>query len=114
MNTKNVFMLAVLSAVMLTGLAATTIQATPAFASKDECEKNDDHNCNNRSIDIVQKNDCKVEDGGANGGDGGDTGDGSTSGSNGGQGSGNSNDFSCDNTLDSTVNTGDDAFTSLP
>ena len=39
-------MLAVLSAVMLTGLAATTIQATPAFASKDECEKNSDNNCN--------------------------------------------------------------------
>ena len=113
MNSKNVLMLVVLSAGMLTALTATTIQATPAFAAKDECEKNDDHNCNNRSIDIVQKNDCKVEDGGGNGGNGGDTGDGSSSGSNGGEGSGNNNEFSCSNTIDSPVNTGDDAFTDL-
>jgi hypothetical protein len=39
MYTKNMLMLVILSAGMLTALTATTIQATPAFASKDECEK---------------------------------------------------------------------------
>ena len=111
MNTKNVFMLAVLSAVMLTGLTATTMQATPAFASKDECEKNSDNNCNqikDRGQSITQENDCYVKD---NSGRGGDTGDNS---GNGGDGSGgsNSNDFSCDNTVD-RPNTGSDSFNEL-
>ncbi|HEY6950551.1 MAG TPA: hypothetical protein VI146_08060 [Nitrososphaeraceae archaeon] len=111
MNTKNVFMLAVLSAVMLTGLAATTIQATPAFASKDECEKNSDNNCNeikDRGQSITQENHCYVED---NSGRGGDTGDNSGDGGSGSGGS-NSNDFSCDNSVD-RPNTGNDAFNEL-
>ena len=108
MNTKNVFMLAVLSAVMLTGLAATTIQATPVFAQKDECEKNSDNNCNqikDRGQSITQENQCHVND---NSGRGGDTGDDS---GNGGDGSGgdNSNDFSCLNSV-TAPNTGDDSF----
>ena len=103
-------MLAVLSAVMLTGLAATTIQATPAFASKDECEKNSDNNCNqikDRGQSITQENDCYVKD---NSGRGGDTGDNS---GNGGDGNGgdNSNDFSCDNSVEAP-NTGSDSFNS--
>jgi hypothetical protein len=110
MNTKNVFMLAVLSAVMLTGLAATTIQATPAFASKDECEKNSDNNCNqikDRGQSITQQNDCYVKD---SSGRGGDTGKDS---GNGGDGSGGNNDnaFSCDNTVEAP-NTGDTSFNS--
>ena len=82
MNTKNVFMLAVLSAVMLTGLAVTTIQTTPAFASKDECEKNSDYNCNelkDRSQLITTQANCKVEAHDASA-DGGDTGDNSGNG----------------------------------
>jgi len=112
MNTKNVLMLVMLSAVMLTGLAATTIQATPAFASKDECEKNSDNNCNqikDRGQSITQENDCYVKD---NSGRGGDTGDNS---GNGGDGSGgnNNNFFSCDNTI-TDPNTGDESFLSIP
>jgi len=110
MNTKNGFMLAVLSAVMLTGLAATTIQATPVFAQKDECEKNSDNNCNqikDRGQSITQENHCYVKD---NSGRGGDTGKDS---GNGGDGSGgdNSNDFSCDNSVEAP-NTGSDSFNS--
>src|SRR5215467_14890183 len=105
MNTKNALMLAVVSAVMVTGLAATTIQATPVFAQKDECEKNSDNNCNqvkDRGQSITQENDCYVTD---NSGRGGDTGDDS---GNGGDGSGGNNDnaFSCDNTV-TDPNTGD-------
>ena len=112
MNTKNVLMLVMLSAVMLTGLAATTIQATPAFASKDECEKNSDNNCNqikDRGQSITQENHCYVRD---NSGRGGDTGKDS---GNGGDGSGgnNNNDFSCDNTV-TEPNTGDQSFNSIP
>ena len=104
-------MLAVLSAVMLTGLAATTIQATPAFASKDECEKNSDNNCNqikDRGQSITQENDCHRKD---NSGRGGDTGDNSGDGGS-GSGGGNNNDFSCTNTV-TDPNTGNDAFNSL-
>ena len=112
MNTKNVFMLAVMSAVMLTGLAATTIHATPVFAEKDECEKNSDNNCNqikDRGQSITQENDCYVND---NSGRGGDTGDDS---GNGGSGSGgsNSNDFSCINSV-TAPNTGGDSFNEIP
>jgi len=111
MDTKNVLMLAVVSAVMLTGLAATTIQATPVFAEKDECEKNSDNNCNqvnDRGQSITQENDCYVKD---NSGRGGDTGDHSGSGGDGSGGS-NSNDFSCDNTVEAP-NTGDESFNGL-
>jgi hypothetical protein len=110
MNTKNVFMLAVLSAVMLTGLAATTIQATPVFAQKDECEKNSDNNCNqikDRGQSITQENDCYVKD---NSGRGGDTDDKSGDGGS-GNGGGNSNDFSCDNSVEAP-NTGSESFNS--
>ena len=104
-------MLAVLSGVMLTGLAATTIQATPAFASKEDCEKNSDNNCNeikDRGQSITQENHCYVKD---NSGRGGDTGKDS---GNGGDGNGgdNSNDFSCDNSVEAP-NTGSDSFNEL-
>ena len=95
-------MLAVLSAVMLTGLAATTIQATPVFAEKKDCEKNSDNNCNqikDRGQSLTQENHCYVED---NSGDGGS-----------GSGGSNSNDFSCINSI-TEPNTGNDAFNSLP
>ena len=112
MNTKNVLMLAVLSTVMLTGLVATTIQATPVFAQKDECEKNSDNNCNqvkDRGQSITQENDCYAKD---NSGRGGDTGDDS---GNGGDGSGGNNDntFSCINSAEAP-NTGDDSFKEIP
>ncbi len=108
MDTKNVLMLAVLSVGMLAGLAATTIQATPAFAEKDECEKNSDNNCNeikDRGQSITQENDCHRKD---NSGRGGDTGDNS---GDGGSGSGGNNDnaFDCNNVLEQP-NTGDNSF----
>ena len=104
-------MLAVLSVVMLTGLAATTIKATPVFAEKDECEKNSDNNCNqvkDRGQSITQENDCYAKD---NSGRGGDTGDDS---GNGGDGNGGNNDnaFSCINSAEAP-NTGDDSFNGL-
>jgi hypothetical protein len=111
MNAKNAFMLAILSAVMLTGLAATTIQATPAFATKDECEKNSDNNCNkveDRGQSITQENQCHVTDNSGRGGDSGkDSGDGGD-----GSGGNNKNDFSCDNSVEAP-NTGSDSFNEL-
>src|SRR5215467_7349114 len=107
MNTK-MLMFVVLSAAMLTGLTAISIQATPAFASKDECEKNSDNNCNkvdDRGQSITQENDCFVKD---NSGRGGDTGDNSGDGGD-GSGGNNNNDFSCDNTIEAP-NTGDTSF----
>jgi len=65
----------VVSAAMLTGLTAISIQATPVFAEKDECEKNSDNNCNkvdDRGQSITQENHCNAVD---NSGRGGDTGD---------------------------------------
>ncbi len=111
MDTKNALMLAVVSAGMLTGLAAATSQATPVFAEKDECEKNSDNNCNqikDRGQSMTQENDCYVKD---NSGRGGDTGDDSGNGGSGNGGS-NSNDVSCDNRVDEP-NTGDDSFNGL-
>src|SRR6478735_5580743 len=73
MNTKNVLMLVMLSAGMLTGLTATMIQAAPVYAETEDCKNNDNHNCNTseRDLKIKQENNCKVENGGgnANGGD---------------------------------------------
>ena len=108
MDTKNLLMVAVLSVGMLAGLAATTIQATPVFADKDECEKNSDNNCNeikDRGQSITQENDCHAKD---NSGRGGDTGDNS---GNGGSGNGGNNDnaFECKNVLEQP-NTGDNSF----
>ena len=62
MNTKNVLMLVVLSAGILTALTGTGIsQVAPAFADKEECEDNDDNNCNERTHKIIQEGNCKVE-----------------------------------------------------
>ena len=92
-------MLVIPSAGMMTALTATTIQATPAFAEKEECEKNSDNNCNevkDRGQLITMENDCK---GGSSGdSNGGDSGDGSTSGDGGSSGN-NDNSFICTNTL---------------
>jgi hypothetical protein len=99
MYTKNMLMLVILSAGILTALTATTIQATPAFASKDECEKNNDNNCNkveDRGQLITIEDNCK---GGSSGdANGGSSGDGSTSGAAGTSGE-NGNNFNCDNEL---------------
>ena len=60
LNTKNVLMLAVLSAGMLTVLTGTGIsQVQPAFADEDDCKDNDDKNCNKKEIE--QTNDCRIE-----------------------------------------------------
>ena len=99
-------MLVILSAGMLTGLTATTIQATPVFADKEECEKNSDNNCNqvkDRGQLITMENNCKG--GGSGDSNGGKSGDGSTSGAGGISGE-NNNAFSCSNTIDDP-NTGD-------
>jgi hypothetical protein len=55
-------MLVVLSAGILTVLTGTGIsQVAPAFADKDECNKNDDNNCNKTTHTIRQDDDCKAK-----------------------------------------------------
>jgi hypothetical protein len=55
-------MFAVLSLGILTALIGTGIsQVAPAFADKNECKNNDDHNCNERTHELKQDNGCKVE-----------------------------------------------------
>jgi hypothetical protein len=61
MYTKNVLMLVVLSAGMLTALTATMIsQAAPAFADTEDCEDNNNDNCNDNRSEY-QENNCKIE-----------------------------------------------------
>lgn len=118
MNTKIVLTLVILSAGVLTGLTSTMIQATPVYADTEDCEDNDDDNCNttkDRAQEIIQENNCFVdEDGrGGDGGTGGSTGDGSGPGGAGGTGALANNDddnrFTCTNTLEAP-NTGNNAF----
>jgi hypothetical protein len=55
-------MLLVLSAGILTVLTGTGIsQVAPAFADKNECNDNGDHNCNETNHKLKQDNECKVE-----------------------------------------------------
>ena len=55
-------MFAALSIGILTPLTGTgQSQVAPAFADKEECEDNDDNNCNERTHEIKQDNDCKAE-----------------------------------------------------
>ena len=106
-------MLVVLSGGILTALTATTIQATPAFASKDECEKSNDNNCNkveDRGQLITTEGNCK---GGSSGdSNGGDSKDNSDSG-NGGTSGENGNQYDCANELQDP-NTGDDNSFNAP
>ncbi len=62
LNTKNVLMLVVLSAGMLTVLTGTAIsQVQPAFADdEDECNDNGNDNCNEENQIIHQENNCKI------------------------------------------------------
>ena len=61
LNTKNVLMLVVLSAGILTVLTGIGVsQVAPAFADKEECEDNDDNNCNEKTHKIIQENNCKA------------------------------------------------------
>lgn len=63
LNTKNVLMLAVLSAGLLTVLTGSAVsQVQPAFADKDEdkCEDNGDFNCNEENQKVHQENNCKI------------------------------------------------------
>ena len=63
MNTRNVLMLVVLSAGMLTALTASAMsQGQTAFADdKNKCKDNGDNNCNEKEQKLSQKNDCKNE-----------------------------------------------------
>lgn len=64
LNTKNILMLAILSAGLLTVLIGTAVsQIQPAFADKDkeECEDNGDFNCNEETQKIHQEINCKVD-----------------------------------------------------
>jgi hypothetical protein len=61
LNTKNVLMLVVLSASLLTGITGTGVsQIAPVFADEDECEDNDDNNCNKQTQKTELENKCKI------------------------------------------------------
>jgi len=62
LNTKNVLMLAVLSAGLLTVLTGTAVsQIQPAFADDDEeCKDNGNNNCNEETQKIHQETNCKI------------------------------------------------------
>jgi hypothetical protein len=90
-------MLVVLSAGILTALTGTGIsQIAPAFADKDECEDNDDNNCNVRSHEIKQGEDCKAKNEYEKIGNMGNT--------------NNNNQFVCANVLTSPANGDDNVF----
>ncbi|MDW0197597.1 MAG: hypothetical protein QOD16_02530 [Nitrososphaeraceae archaeon] len=97
LNTKNVLMLVVLSAGILTALTVIGVsQVAPAFADKEECEENDNNNCNERTHKIIQENNCKaVNENEQIGTMGNPT---------------NNNDFECNNILTSPANGDDDVF----
>lgn len=62
--TKNMLMLVVLSAGLITVLTGTALSQTqPAFADKDkdECEDNGDFNCNEETQKVHQEINCKVD-----------------------------------------------------
>ena len=61
MKTKNVLMLVVMSAGLLTVLTGTALSQTqPAFADDEECNDNDDFNCNEETQKVHQENNCKI------------------------------------------------------
>ena len=50
-----------LSIGILTALTGTGLsQVAPVFADKEECEDNDDNNCNERTHEITQDDNCKA------------------------------------------------------
>jgi hypothetical protein len=80
LNTKNVLMLAVLSAGILTAFTGTGMSMlSPAFAEDEECNDNHDFNCNEETQKVHQETNCKIvneienddgSDGNSNGGNG--------------------------------------------
>jgi hypothetical protein len=61
LNTKNVLMLAVLSAGILAALMGTGGSVlSPAFAEDDECKDNGDNNCNKETQKVHQETNCKI------------------------------------------------------
>jgi hypothetical protein len=58
-SSKNILMLAILSAGLFAVLTGVNI-SVPAFADKDECEDNGDDSCDGQSQKTNLKNDCKV------------------------------------------------------
>lgn len=62
-NTKNMLMLVVLSAGLITVLSGTAVSQTqPVFADEDkECEDNGNNNCNEETQKVHQEINCKVD-----------------------------------------------------
>lgn len=82
LNTKNVLMLVVMSAGLLTVLTGTGVShVTPAFADEEDCEDNGDNSCNEQTQKIEEENNCRIVNEIEND-------DGSDSNSNGGNGNG--------------------------
>jgi hypothetical protein len=83
LNTKNVLILVVLSASLLSIITGTGIsQVAPVFADdNEECEDNGDNNCNEETNKVHQENKCKIVNKNEND-------DGSDNNSNGGNGNG--------------------------
>ncbi len=90
-------MFAALSLGILTALTGTGIsQVAPVFADKEECEDNDDDNCNERTHEITQEDNCKAVNEYEHIGTIGDP--------------ENNNDFTCDNNLLDPANGDDNEF----
>jgi hypothetical protein len=99
-------MLVVLSAGMLAGLTATTIQPAPAFAETDDCIKYSNNSCN--EVNDGEKStteDCSIVNVAS-----GSTGDGGSGGNNGD----NSNNFDCSSNNLVDPNIGGNAFSQVP
>jgi len=59
-TTKNVLMLALLSAGILAALTGTGISLPSAAFAEDECNDNRDFNCNEETQKVHQENNCKI------------------------------------------------------
>ena len=61
LKTKNVWMLVVLSAGLMTALTGAGASVlTPAFAIDDDCEDNGDDSCTEENQRVHQENDCRI------------------------------------------------------
>ncbi|HKQ21293.1 MAG TPA: hypothetical protein VJS91_04590 [Nitrososphaeraceae archaeon] len=63
LNTKNVLLLVMLSAGLLTAVTGTGISMlSAAFAIEDNCEENDNDSCQEQNQKVHQENNCKIVD----------------------------------------------------
>ena len=59
-NTRNVLMIALLSAGILAALTGTGLSIVSTVFAEDECNDNRDFNCNEEAQKVHQENNCKI------------------------------------------------------